>query len=372
MYDFIVVGAGPAGSSAAERLAKEGMKVLVIEKRHNIGMPVQCGEGMSTYQLERIGMRKGEHIVWEGDDVELIFPSGSIFVRQSMVSIDRSKLDRELVDRGLSEGAELKTGERVGKISKSASFWKVNTEKSEYYGRYLIGADGYLSVVGKSLGLYEMFGVITGTSTRGMKNGVEDHFKFYFSSEYPHGYAYVFPRGGGLVNAGVVLKGRNIRQANDVFLRKNEIRPIENRGGGIPFLVKLKRYYGWRAMLVGDAAGLTNSITYGGIYAAIMSGRLSAKAGTHAIEKGMEFPKSYEKDLKKSDFFQRNSEKDHNMVYQMKEGDMELLGKIAGGRYLDEVSVMSSFAKIVRSGRIGALPRMLRLYRYFLRNSRTI
>ncbi len=53
MYDVVVVGAGPAGSMAAKTAAESGLKVLLVEKRQEIGTPVRCAEGISRDNIER-------------------------------------------------------------------------------------------------------------------------------------------------------------------------------------------------------------------------------------------------------------------------------------------------------------------------------
>ena len=64
-FDLIVVGGGPAGSTAARYAAMEGLKVLVLEKDRDIGVPVRCGEAASDEGLR--GAREGDHAeVWGG------------------------------------------------------------------------------------------------------------------------------------------------------------------------------------------------------------------------------------------------------------------------------------------------------------------
>ena len=61
-YDIVVIGAGPAGSSAAMNAAKLGLKVLMVEKRAEIGAPKRCGEGLSRTSLQRMGLQADQ--VW--------------------------------------------------------------------------------------------------------------------------------------------------------------------------------------------------------------------------------------------------------------------------------------------------------------------
>jgi flavin-dependent dehydrogenase len=60
MYDVVVVGAGPGGSTTARFAAERGLKVLMLDKRREIGYPVQCGEFMpDTNEMKRMFPRCG-------------------------------------------------------------------------------------------------------------------------------------------------------------------------------------------------------------------------------------------------------------------------------------------------------------------------
>jgi digeranylgeranylglycerophospholipid reductase len=65
-YDVVVVGAGPAGSMTAKWAAKNGAKVLMIEKRQEIGSPVRCGEGISRSWHDSVGLKLDKKsVAWE-------------------------------------------------------------------------------------------------------------------------------------------------------------------------------------------------------------------------------------------------------------------------------------------------------------------
>ena len=370
MYDFIVIGGGPAGSSASAHLAKNGAKVLVLEKKDEIGTPIQCGEGISLYELERIGMREGEHIVRMVDDVQLVFSTGSLFVRQRMASISRNVFDKTLAEKAVSEGAIFNMKHPVMSIMRKENGWMLSTRNGNYSTRYIIGADGYSSLLRRTLFPGIKADIIAGTSARGIVKGIST-FRFYFSQEYPHGYAYLFPRDGDSVNAGVVLKGRKIHAVHRDFLKSAGVGSVHNRGGAIPFLIRPAAFHGWRSMLVGDAAGLANSITYGGIYAAVMSGKMAAEAGISALERDISYPRNYDSMLKNSDFFQKDPVKEHRMVYGMSAEEMEILGSIASDRYMDEIDLDRSFLKLIK-GHPAMIPRVIRLYRYFTRKANVL
>ena len=76
--DVLVVGAGPAGSMTAKWAAKGGARVLMIEKRQEIGSPVRCGEGMSKDWLKEVGIRPGPWINLEVEGARIYSPSEQV------------------------------------------------------------------------------------------------------------------------------------------------------------------------------------------------------------------------------------------------------------------------------------------------------
>ena len=77
--DVLVIGAGPAGSMTAKWAAKNGAKVLMIEKRQEIGSPVRCGEGMSKAWLADVGIKPGRWINVEVEGARIYSPNETVF-----------------------------------------------------------------------------------------------------------------------------------------------------------------------------------------------------------------------------------------------------------------------------------------------------
>ncbi|EQD42600.1 geranylgeranyl hydrogenase, partial [mine drainage metagenome] len=73
--DVLVIGAGPAGSMTAKWAAQNGARVLMIEKRQEIGSPVRCGEGMSKSWLSEVGITRGKWINLEVEGARIYSPS---------------------------------------------------------------------------------------------------------------------------------------------------------------------------------------------------------------------------------------------------------------------------------------------------------
>jgi digeranylgeranylglycerophospholipid reductase len=112
--DVLVVGAGPAGTTVAHRLATRGHRVLVVEEHPRVGYPVQCAGLVSQRALDLAGSRSFVRIPVRGasvfgpslEAVHFKAPEPRAFV------IDRGALDVALADRAANAGAEFRTSTR--------------------------------------------------------------------------------------------------------------------------------------------------------------------------------------------------------------------------------------------------------------------
>jgi len=101
-YDTVIVGAGPAGGRAGMEIAKDGLSVLFLEKRDVVGVPVQCGEGLSEHGLQQAELpAKEEWIREKVQGVRCVLPDGTDFT----VSIPGYCIDRALFDQWIVQQA---------------------------------------------------------------------------------------------------------------------------------------------------------------------------------------------------------------------------------------------------------------------------
>jgi geranylgeranyl reductase family protein len=153
-FDLLIVGAGPAGSFAAELLAQGGAKVVLFDGRPE-GEPKACGGGVTSKALRawpQLLNAVGRTI----DELDLYSPSGKklhLELDEPFAIYSRIAFDSFLRDRARDAGAGV-VSEKVSarKMKRTDAGWTITTEKnSEYFARVLIGADGANSGIGKKL-----------------------------------------------------------------------------------------------------------------------------------------------------------------------------------------------------------------------------
>lgn len=281
-----MVGAGPAGSSAARRAAEFGLSVIVIDKRVRIGEPVQCAEyipaPLGAYAAGigiKIQLVKDMVSAYEVDQIDT-HPSRGII-------IDRAKFDRALSERAQRAGASIQTRTSLlaldQKCSSATVSAKRGSQKIEF--KVLVAADGAKSRVAKLLRLQALAIIKTRQYTvelcdRTLSTNV------WLSSQYPGGYAWLFPR-GKYANIGVGFytdTGHALKNTLDAFhqTQVNSGRVssaiISRTGGAIPVDGIREPLTCENIVFAGDAAGLTHPISGAGIAAAVLSGELAGEA----------------------------------------------------------------------------------------------
>ena len=284
--DVLIVGGGPAGSSAARAAAEAGASVLVIEKRVRIGEPVRCAEYIPRLLAQQVKVPR-EMIAQETDGIMTFMPDGKVLRKTAPGFIlNRGKFDQALAAQAEMAGARIhiatravsKAGHRVMTVGPSGG--------EEIRAKVIIGADGPDSTVGSWIGQKNKKVMWAVQQTVVLKQPVHDT-EVYFAREYPGGYAWLFPK-GELANVGVGVQrelGGIPKVAFKAFREKMKDRIgelVSVTAGLIPVggpLPSVDEKAG--IILVGDAAGHTHAITGGGVPQAVLCGTM---AGSSAAE----------------------------------------------------------------------------------------
>ncbi len=288
LYDVAIIGAGPAGCSAAYSAASTGLLVTFIEEHPRVGEPVHCGECFSDVAVKRMGLTLPEEVIAARvKGIRVLFPDkNDIIWREPGYVLDKNLFEQYLAVRAQGAGAMLKTGTRVMGMKRENGIWTLTTNKPDdpaIRARAVIDASGYEALSTRLTQLNtKKFDMVSGAQYL-MADVPNDGFiDFYLWPRLaPHGYLWVIPKREGAANVGLVTNdSKNAQKFLKQFvlelgLEKNKIlRPF---GGMIPSSGPMPRIFGDGLLLAGDAAGFTSPMFEGGTQLALKSGQLAAQ-----------------------------------------------------------------------------------------------
>jgi geranylgeranyl reductase family protein len=290
-FDVAVIGAGPAGSSAALALSAAGMRVAIVEKAHPPRYKT-CGGGVLARARRLLPVDFTGVVECDCLAAELHHHSPHIVcsVRRetpivSMVMRDR--FDHLIMSAAVDAGAELMTGQPVTDIVAGHDSVEVRTPDRNFRASHVIAADGVNSLVARKARLPELQCVIPALEYEVVVDP-PTLAKFQSTARFdfgltPGGYAWVFPKRAHL-SIGVLTTRRRTCNLNDEYARYYSALGIpsplseERHGYMIPVRPRAGLFDAPRILPVGDAAGLADPVTAEGISNAISSGQLAAKA----------------------------------------------------------------------------------------------
>ncbi|MFY9986880.1 MAG: NAD(P)/FAD-dependent oxidoreductase [Chthoniobacterales bacterium] len=309
LYDIIIVGGGPAGSTAGTLLAKHGWKVAIFEKeqfpRFKIGESLLPG---SLCTFERMGVKekidRADVIVKYGGKIvsacgtrsnRFLFSNVFRCKYPTAYQVERSRFDQLLLDHAAETGCEVSQGTQVTDFSCDQDGVTVCTAAGEFRGRYLVDCSGRNSLVGtrfnlrqnypqlRKFSLYAHFeGVdrspgIDGTLTQ-MVRGLDRWF-------------WIIPITTTKTSIGVVLDAQTFKRMKlspeAAFLQTLQENPkvIEQLSGARrttevyatgDFSFRNRQFTGDRWVLAGDAAGFIDPVWSSGVFIAVLSGEKAA------------------------------------------------------------------------------------------------
>ncbi len=323
-YDVLVIGAGPGGSMAARYAARNGLKVLLIEKRPEIGVPVRCAEGISRAWLNEVEIDiQKKWIDAEIDGAKIYSPDEKSVVTLSAEQagnevgfvLNREYFDKYLAALAAKEGAEIWLKSPAIEIIKengkvAGAIVRRFGEPVEVRAKIVIAADGFESQVARWAGLNTVLrerDIVTCIQYRMTNIDIDEKFThFYIGSCAPGGYLWIFPKGKGEANVGIGVALNKIKDTGEAkkYLDKFIENHPELKKGGIVQIVTgavstcpvPKHLVDDGIMLVGDAARLIDPITGGGIANAARSGKYAGEIAAKCIENPTkECLKEYEK-----------------------------------------------------------------------------
>lgn len=303
-YDVIVVGAGPAGSMTAKHAAKKGARVLIIEKRQEIGASLRCAEGVNKKGLAKAGVPVDKR--WVSADIagaKLVSPGGHVFrIDESQAGAEVGLvLERHLFDKAMAAdaaraGAEIWLKTAAVDVIKEGD--KVVGVKARREGEPLkltagcvVAADGFESQVARWAGIDTALkaGDITTCYQYRMANlkTEPDYCEFIIGSVAPGGYIWVFPKGDDTANVGIGVLASKLKKPGEVkayldsWIKKDPRlscgQPLEALAGGVSVSPPVEQSVMNGLILVGDSARIIDPITGGGIANGLLAGKFAGE-----------------------------------------------------------------------------------------------
>ena len=370
-YDVVVVGGRLAGSTSSLFASKGGLDVLMIEKRQEIGSPVQCAEFTTkdTFKILEMNPSK-KYLCTEIEGVDFYAPNGKHFrVKGNNLYgfMEGYVLERKIFDKQLAiESAKAGTDIMVKTIVKDLIIKDgyVGGVVAKHLGKtfdikadIVIAADGLESTVANMAGLetvnqsediascaqYEMVGVNLDPNYLQIHQG---------GGIAPGGYLWIFPKGNSVANVGLGV--RNTKETAyyylNKFIKKLDATPVELNIGGVPVSGPIDKTFSSGFMVVGDAAAQVDPVNGAGIKNSITCGRIAGEVAVEAIENEdtsskylkkyedlwrLAIGKNLETSLKYRKIFEKLTDDDFNILAGFLENkDLNSISKLSILRFL--------------------------------------
>jgi digeranylgeranylglycerophospholipid reductase len=304
-YDVIVVGAGPAGSTAARFAAAGGASVLILEKDRDVGYPVRCGEAVSHEGIVQFIQPDPKWIAATVKRFRLVAPNGNqVTPKLDGIGyvLERRIFDYEVAKLAAREGAEIVTKAYAYDLLRDAAGVLsgvkvlVKDEAVDIKSKIVIGADGVESRVGRWAGIDTVCSIHDMESCAQMTiTGIDleqDCLEFYFGdATAPGGYLWVFPKGPNTANVGIGIsveeskKKSAIRYLQEfINLKYPNAAILTHIAGGVPCAKTCSTIVQNGVMLVGDAAHQVNPVSGGGIISGMIGGMIAGEEAAKAVK----------------------------------------------------------------------------------------
>ena len=295
MFDCIIVGAGPAGASAAYHLAKKGHSVLVIEKA-SFPRAKSCGGGVSPAIAQWFDFDFTPVVQNNVSQVKYTFKMSDPAEVQlegvtPMWMVQRDQFDNFLMQQATSQGVEFKDGTEVTGVTLQGDSWQVDTSNGAFEGKYLIAADGANSVLAKWLGFSETEKVAAASLQ--VPGEVSDRRKtmaFFDFGSLKNGFMWCFPKADGYSLSAAYVRNpkgkadelkKQLTKYAELF--ELDTSNAEYKEHPLNLWQEDRALHSDRVLLAGEAAGIVDPLIGEGIRPAMFTGVTAANAVSSAI-----------------------------------------------------------------------------------------
>ena len=292
MYDCIIVGAGPAGGTAAYHLAKRGRSVLVLE-RESLPRYKPCGGGVSPQVAQWFDFDFSPAISLKTNTLRFTWNlqdpvESKLDGIEPIWMVRRDVFDHFLVQQAQKQGAELKDSTEVSSIEFKGDRWQVNTADGVLEARYLIGADGAKGNMAKWLGFGDRkrrLAAALEAEAPAQVTNPQVNFEF---GMVKNGYIWNFPKADGYSIGIGTFRGGEAQDFRSILTEYAasfgiELKNTKQYGHPLCLWDGDQRLHTQNALLAGEAACVVDPMTAEGIRPSIFSGMKAAEAIDEAI-----------------------------------------------------------------------------------------
>lgn len=295
-FDVVIIGGGPVGSTIAYYLSNKGLSVCIVEKKKQIGYPLQCAGILSNHIFDLNELP---------DNVILNEVNGAFLHTQNHILeiskdetvayvIDRIDYDDYLLDNAVKNNVHVINQKAIDFDFKEGVTYLQNNQKIN--SKVIIGCDGYNSVVSQKMGnaqssfnASQFLVQIDDENINAFRNSNGQCEKFvdtYLLEEILPGFLWIIPVGDNLYRIGLFSRDSHKKQNLflDNFLKDNfEFKIIEKYKGFIPIFDENNKLVDDRAILIGDAAAQVKPTSGGGLLVAFDACKMASEHVFRAV-----------------------------------------------------------------------------------------
>lgn len=300
-YDVLTVGAGPVGTTYARYMAEKGFKVGILEKKKEIGVPLQCA-GLLGKQIKDVNILPDELIINPVYGAYLYSPSGHVLKvakkEPEAYVVDRVGYDKFLAQLAAESGAEIFLKHQVKDLAlKNGSICAKNS-KEDFCGKIIVGSDGYNSIVARKLSGKTIKDIQASVRTVQAAQFLVDFGDDIFDTSYVHlyaradispGFVWIIPLSKSKARVGL-FGNSDYHTFNEIlkeFLDENpEFKGysiLKKYHGRIPVYDPKKKIVKDNIILLGDAASQVKPTTGGGLIMGFKCAQIAADVTSRAL-----------------------------------------------------------------------------------------
>ncbi|MBN2126923.1 MAG: NAD(P)/FAD-dependent oxidoreductase [Candidatus Diapherotrites archaeon] len=294
--DVLVVGAGPAGLSAAYSLAKAGKKVICIDKKEKIGEPVRCAEGIGSYLFNKLPFKIPKNLLeWRIDGLKFNYSDLTITRKGGQwagFSINRTIFENWLLKKAVDNNATIWTNSSLSDLNFDSNFFvsgakiKKGNKLLHVFPKVIVAADGVFSKTAELLKIPVFEEIVGDILVKEIKSNNLKNIRFeqiFIGDFSPSGYGFIFPKSNQIANIGVgsIFHTKNMdnyfsefKEINSVSTQLKDFKILKDKSKTSAFGSRLKKWIYGNVFFVGDAANQNYKPFVEGFIPAIVCGNL--------------------------------------------------------------------------------------------------